>query len=189
MGSLFRRLGARLSRLISSKELIGQDVHGNKYYRWPDTNLHGEPVEKRIIKTPDGRYDPNLVPPEWAQWLKQTRGPPPSPEEIQQMEAKRQAIRHRAAALEAAEAQRRFQEATLGRQAEQAGGPNQDRFLQQLTGRGYPAGQQAGNPRPQPSSKQSRTPETEGGQRDQGAAKPADDGKGQFEADVWKPGG
>lgn len=51
------------------------------------------------------------------------------------MEAKRQAIRHRAAALEAAEAQRRFQEATLGHQAEQAGGPNQDRFLQQLTGR------------------------------------------------------
>ncbi len=51
------------------------------------------------------------------------------------MEAKRQAIRHRAAALEAAEAQRKFQEATLGRQAEEAGGPNQDRFLQQLTGR------------------------------------------------------
>ncbi len=51
------------------------------------------------------------------------------------MEAKRQAIRGRAAALDAAEAQRRFQEATLGQQAEQAGGPNQDRFVQQLTGR------------------------------------------------------
>ena len=54
---------------------------------------------------------------------------------IARMEAKRQAIKYRAAALDAAEEQRRFQEATLGRQAEQAGGPNQDRFLQQLTGR------------------------------------------------------
>ena len=34
MGSMLRRLGARLSRLINSKELVGQDVHGNKYYRW-----------------------------------------------------------------------------------------------------------------------------------------------------------
>lgn len=51
------------------------------------------------------------------------------------MEARRQAIRHRAAALEAAEAQRRFQEATLGQRGDQAGGPNMDRFVQQLTGR------------------------------------------------------
>ncbi|CAL8464343.1 g3878 [Coccomyxa elongata] len=189
MGSLLRRLGARLSHLVNSKELVGHDVHGNKYYRWPDTNLHGEPVEKRIIQTPDGRYDPNLVPPEWAQWLKQTRGPPPSPEEIQQMETKRQAIRHRAAALEAAEAQRRFQEATLGRQAEQAGGPNQDRFLQQLTGRGYPAGQQAEDPVAKASSRQSGTPETAEVQRNQGTPEAADDGKSRFEADVWKPGG
>lgn len=52
--------------------------------RWPEKDLHGELVEKRAIETPDARYDPNLVPPEWLQWLKQTRRAPPSPEEILQ---------------------------------------------------------------------------------------------------------
>ncbi|EIE18692.1 hypothetical protein COCSUDRAFT_68160 [Coccomyxa subellipsoidea C-169] len=184
MGSLLRRLGASITRLISSRELVGRDIHGNKYYRWPDTNLHGEPIEKRIIKTPDGRYDPILVPPEWVQWLKQTRGEPPSPEEILQMEAKRQAIRGRAAALDAAEAQRRFQEATLGQQAEQAGGPNQDRFVQQLTGRGYAAEDGAGVS--QRRSSQSSSDPPPDGQRPQ---RPTDGGKDNFQADVWKPGG
>ncbi len=55
---------------------------------------------------------------------------------------------------------------------------------------GYPAGQQAGDPGAQASSsRQSGTPETAGVQRDQGTPKAADDGKGRFEADVWKPGG
>ena len=51
------------------------------------------------------------------------------------MTARRLNIKQRAAALEAAEAQRRFQAETLGEAAQPAEGPNQDRFLQQLTGR------------------------------------------------------
>ena len=39
-------------------------------------------VEKRMVQTPDRRYDPDLVPPEWSQWLKMTRLEPPSEEEI-----------------------------------------------------------------------------------------------------------
>ena len=60
------------------------------------------------------------------------------PEEPQcqcRMSARRQAIKRRAAALDAAEAQRRFQAETLGEEAQPAEGPNQDRFVQQLTGR------------------------------------------------------
>ena len=51
------------------------------------------------------------------------------------MTARRVNIKRKAAALEAAEAQRRFQAETLGEAAQPAEGPNQDRFLQQLTGR------------------------------------------------------
>ena len=51
------------------------------------------------------------------------------------MTARRLNIKRKAAALEAAEAQRRFQAETLGEAAQPAEGPNQDRFLQQLTGR------------------------------------------------------
>ncbi len=32
--------------------------------------------------TPDRRYDPELVPPEWSQWLKMTRREPPTEEEV-----------------------------------------------------------------------------------------------------------
>ena len=51
------------------------------------------------------------------------------------MEKGRLAIKQRAAALEAAEAARRFQQETLGEQAEEAGGPNVTRFVEQLSGR------------------------------------------------------
>ena len=51
------------------------------------------------------------------------------------MEKGRLAVKQRAAALEAAEAARRFQQETLGEQAEEAGGPNVTRFVEQLSGR------------------------------------------------------
>ena len=50
--------------------------------RWNAKNSYGDPVEKRMVQTPDRRYDPELVPPEWSQWLKMTRLAPPSEEEI-----------------------------------------------------------------------------------------------------------
>ena len=52
--------------------------------RWPATNAYGDPVEKRTVVTPDRRYDPELVPPEWSQWLKMTRREPPTEQEIAQ---------------------------------------------------------------------------------------------------------
>ena len=51
------------------------------------------------------------------------------------MAARRASIKQKAAALDAAEAQRRFQAETLGEAAQTAESPNQDRFVQQLTGR------------------------------------------------------
>ncbi len=50
--------------------------------RWAAKNSYGDPVEKRMVQTPNRRYDPDLVPPEWSQWLKMTRLEPPSEEEI-----------------------------------------------------------------------------------------------------------
>ena len=51
------------------------------------------------------------------------------------MAARRISIKQKAAALDAADAQRRFQAETLGEAAQSAEGPNQDRFVQQLSGR------------------------------------------------------
>ncbi len=51
------------------------------------------------------------------------------------MAARRVSIKQKAAALDAADAQRRFQAETLGEAAQPAESPNQDRFVQQLSGR------------------------------------------------------
>ena len=59
------------------------------------------------------------------------------------MQRGRVAVRQRAAALDAAEAARRFQQETLGQAgAEEAGGPNMGRFVEQLTGRVSPGSHQ-----------------------------------------------
>ncbi len=50
--------------------------------RWKEKNVYGDMVERRTLKTPDGRFDPLLVPPEWSQWLKNTRREAPSPDEV-----------------------------------------------------------------------------------------------------------
>ena len=43
-----------------------------------------EPIERRWVKTPDGLYDPDAVPPEWYQWLRKRRNEAPSLHEVQQ---------------------------------------------------------------------------------------------------------
>jgi NADH:ubiquinone oxidoreductase subunit len=50
--------------------------------RWTEKNVYGDMVERRTVETPDGRYDPLAVPPEWNQWLKHTRKAAPTPEEV-----------------------------------------------------------------------------------------------------------
>lgn len=62
--------------------MLDPQTDSSSLCRWPAKNSYGDPVEKRMVQTPDRRYDPDLVPPEWSQWLKMTRAEPPSEEEI-----------------------------------------------------------------------------------------------------------
>lgn len=59
------------------------DIPVTLHSRWTEKNLDGDTVEKRIIRTPDGSYDPTTVPPEWFRWLQKTRAEPPTIEEIE----------------------------------------------------------------------------------------------------------
>ena len=49
-----------------------------------EENVLAEPIERRWVKTPDGLYDPDAVPPEWYQWLRKRRDEAPSLQEVQQ---------------------------------------------------------------------------------------------------------
>lgn len=53
-------------------------------FRKFEENVLAEPIERRWVKTPDGLYDPDAVPPEWYQWLRKRRNEAPSLQEVQQ---------------------------------------------------------------------------------------------------------
>ncbi|KAK9806854.1 hypothetical protein WJX72_005097 [[Myrmecia] bisecta] len=136
---LVRRVAASFERLVLKREAVGTDTSGNTYYRKFEPDRDGVNIERRWVKCPGGLYDPLTIPPEWSQWLKKARGEAPTPEEVAEREMWRLRQKQRAAAIDAEEAKRKFKAASLGEQSEgsAAGGPNMDRFVQQLTGKGY----------------------------------------------------
>lgn len=137
-GGLLTRATAALGKIFLKRELVGVDALGNKYFKKMEQNVLDEPIERRWVQTPDGLYDPEAVPPEWYQWLRKRRNAAPSMQEVQQMGSHRVQIQQKAAALDAQEQQRRFQAATTeDREASEAQGPNMQRFVQQLSGKGF----------------------------------------------------
>jgi len=137
-GGLLTRATAALGKIFLKRELVGVDALGNKYFKKMEQNVLNEPIERRWVQTPDGLYDPEAVPPEWYQWLRKRRNAAPSMQEVQQMRSHRVQIQQKAAALDAQEQQRRFQAATTGdREDSEAQGPNMQRFVQQLSGKGF----------------------------------------------------
>lgn len=51
--------------------------------RYPDTDLDGKAVEKRIIDLQGKEYNPEDIPPEWSSWLHRYRDVPPTDVEIE----------------------------------------------------------------------------------------------------------
>ncbi|KAK7179971.1 hypothetical protein DPSP01_009860 [Paraphaeosphaeria sporulosa] len=70
------------------RTLAGFDLEGNTYWEWKIAK-HARRT-RRIVEYPGGAYNSDVhVPPQWAQWLRQTRAEAPTMEE-QQAEAMRQ---------------------------------------------------------------------------------------------------
>lgn len=137
-GGLLTRASAAFGKMFLKRELVGVDALGNKYFKKYEQNVLDEPIERRWVQTPDGLYDPEAVPPEWYQWLRKRRHEAPSLQEVQQMGSHRIQIQQKAAALDAQEERRRFQASTSGEQeSSEAQGPNMQRFVQQLSGKGF----------------------------------------------------
>lgn len=129
-GGALSRLAARISWTLFKRERVGADELGNVYVRQLERNAEGEEVERRYVKYA-GDIDPTALPAEWHQWLHRARAEPPTPEDIARGQHQRELFRQRVAALEAADAARRFQEATAGGGSASRGGP-----AQQLPGGG-----------------------------------------------------
>ena len=72
-----KNLRERWNNLSLNKELVGEDMYGNKYYQhFDDMNL----PSKREVIYKEGLYNP-IMDPIWNDWLKGKDREPPSKEE------------------------------------------------------------------------------------------------------------
>lgn len=85
------KLFSRLAGLFSGKNLAGVDKAGNRYFTRKE-EIDGVMKEKRwvIFK---GEDDPTSIPVEWICWLNGQRKKAPTPEEMAELEARRERVK------------------------------------------------------------------------------------------------
>ncbi|KAA8522638.1 hypothetical protein F0562_013001 [Nyssa sinensis] len=99
------KVWARISGFFSSRTLAGVDKGGNRYFSRKE-EIDGVMKEKRwvIFK---GEEDPTSVPVEWICWLNGQRKKAPTPEEMIELEARRERVRLNVALLKKEEEERK----------------------------------------------------------------------------------
>lgn len=125
------RLWARFSGLFSSKNFVGIDKAGNRYFKRTE-ELDGVMKEKRCV-TFKGEEDPTSIPVEWICWLNGQRKSAPTPEEMAELEARREFVKLNIARLKKEEEERMAKEGK--RKATNIGkadGPDLKSFIQQF---------------------------------------------------------
>ncbi|KAH9651839.1 NADH dehydrogenase 1 alpha subcomplex subunit 12 [Citrus sinensis] len=129
------RLLARIAGFFSSRTQVGVDKAGNRYFTRTE-ELDGRMKEKRWVVF-KGEQDPTSVPVEWICWLNGQRKIAPTPEEIAELEARRERVKLNVARI--------------------VGGPDLKSFLRQ-----FPSGSE-GDKRQEPTGAKDgeRTKETE----------------------------
>lgn len=125
------KLWAKFAGLFSSKNLVGIDKVGNRYFKRIE-ELDGVMKEKRWV-TFKGEEDPTSIPVEWICWLNGQRKSPPTPEEMAELEARREFVKLNVARLKKEEEERMAKEGK--RKATNIGkadGPDLKSFVQQF---------------------------------------------------------
>ncbi|XP_058094398.1 uncharacterized protein LOC131240285 [Magnolia sinica] len=127
-----KKLFSRLVGLFSSRTFIGTDRHGNRYFT-RNEEVDGILKEKRwvIFK---GEEDPTALPVEWICWLSGQRKKAPTPEEMIELEAKRERVKLNVALLKKEEEERKAKDSARRQSVKTVGGPDLKSFMQQFPG-------------------------------------------------------
>ncbi|KAG9454025.1 hypothetical protein H6P81_006929 [Aristolochia fimbriata] len=120
------KLLSRFFGFFSSRHLVGVDKHGNRYFARNEV-IDGIMKEKRMVIF-KGEEDSKLLPVEWICWLNGQRKKPPTPEEMIELDARRELVRQNVARLKEAESSSLKQRVNTGN----VGGPDLQSFIQQL---------------------------------------------------------
>ncbi|XP_021863377.1 uncharacterized protein [Spinacia oleracea] len=123
---------AKIAGLFSKRTMVGMDQAGNRYFTRNEA-IDGVMKEKRwvIFK---GEEDPTSVPVEWICWLNGQRKKSPTPEEMAELEARREFVRQNVKRLKKEEEERRAIQGSThhAKITGNVGGPDLQSFLRQL---------------------------------------------------------
>lgn len=131
------RLFAKLSAFFRARTLVGVDKAGNRYFTRKD-DAGGNTKEKRwvIFKS---EQDPTSIPVEWICWLNGQRKRAPTPEEMAELETKREQVKQNVALLKKEEEEKKLANTrlhpsrTIGKDAS----PDLKNFIKQFPDASY----------------------------------------------------
>ncbi|XP_057795314.1 uncharacterized protein LOC131011565 [Salvia miltiorrhiza] len=123
------RLWARVVGLFSNRAFVGMDKTGNRYFTKTE-EIDGIMKEKRLVIF-KGEQDPTSIPVEWICWLNGQRKIAPTPEEMAQLEARRERVKLNVALLKKEEEERKAREGKAPKIGKTTG-PDLKSFIQQF---------------------------------------------------------
>uniref|UniRef100_A0A0D9XFA3 NADH dehydrogenase [ubiquinone] 1 alpha subcomplex subunit 12 n=1 Tax=Leersia perrieri TaxID=77586 RepID=A0A0D9XFA3_9ORYZ len=87
-----KQLVSRLLGMFRSRTQVGADKFGNRYFTRVE-EVDGAMKEKRWVEFKGSDQDPTTVPVEWICWLNGQRKKAPTPEELAELEARRELVK------------------------------------------------------------------------------------------------
>ncbi|XWS51853.1 hypothetical protein CRYUN_Cryun11dG0018100 [Craigia yunnanensis] len=125
------KLFARIAGFFSNRTFIGVDKVGNRYFTRKE-EIDGILKEKRWVEF-KGEQDPTSIPVEWICWLNGQRKISPTPEEIMELEARRERVKLNVALLKKEEEERKAREGSKKAVSSgKVGGPDLKSFIRQF---------------------------------------------------------
>nr|XP_025626941.1 uncharacterized protein LOC112720275 isoform X4 [Arachis hypogaea] len=141
-----RRVLGKISGLLSNRNMVGVDKTGNKYFTKMEEidgisciylillSCFGVLVKEKRWVVFKGEEDPTSIPVEWICWLNGQRKKAPTPEEMMELEARRERVRQNVALLKKEEEERRAKEGSTGKRVStgKVAGPDLKSFIRQI---------------------------------------------------------
>ncbi|RYR79944.1 hypothetical protein Ahy_A01g004739 [Arachis hypogaea] len=141
-----RRVLGKISGLLSNRNMVGVDKTGNKYFTKMEEvdgisciylillSCFGLLVKEKRWVVFKGEEDPTSIPVEWICWLNGQRKKAPTPEEMMELEARRERVRQNVALLKKEEEERRAKEGSTGKRVStgKVAGPDLKSFIRQI---------------------------------------------------------
>ncbi|KAG0544332.1 hypothetical protein BDA96_02G266300 [Sorghum bicolor] len=137
-----KRLLSRLLGMFQSRTQVGVDKAGNRYFTRVE-EVDGAMKERRWVEFKGADQDSTTVPVEWICWLNGQRKKAPTPEELAELEARRERVKQNIALLKKKEEEERKTGMRPVKKIGKAESPNLQSFVKQQFS-GTPPDQQKG---------------------------------------------